>query len=84
MKRQLSSTADYRALDEYDDDGLDDLPSSICCRETAGRWRGPITRKASQTSVYLQEWGILYEHLQLGELIGKVKRYVIQTHWILV
>lgn len=35
-------------------------------------WRGPISRKVSQTSVYLQEWDIPYEQLQLGELIGKV------------
>ncbi|CDQ67896.1 unnamed protein product [Oncorhynchus mykiss] len=32
---------------------------------------GPISRKASQTSVYLQEWDIPFEQLDLGELIGK-------------
>ncbi|XP_029301595.1 kinase suppressor of Ras 1-like isoform X2 [Cottoperca gobio] len=53
------------------DDGLEDLPSSICRRGAVGRWRGPISRKASQTSVYLQEWDIPYEQLQLGEIIGK-------------
>ncbi|KAG7235168.1 hypothetical protein INR49_003154 [Caranx melampygus] len=37
----------------------------------SGRWKGPISRKASQTSVYLQEWDIPYEQLQLGELIGQ-------------
>lgn len=36
------------------------------------RWRGPISRKVSQTSVYLQEWDIPYEQLQMGELVGKV------------
>ncbi|XP_030647943.1 kinase suppressor of Ras 1 [Chanos chanos] len=59
---------------EYDGDKLDDLPSS---RGGAGggtgrsHWKGPISRKASQTSVYLQEWDIPFEQLDLGELIGK-------------
>uniref|UniRef100_A0A3B4WJ05 Kinase suppressor of ras 1b n=1 Tax=Seriola lalandi dorsalis TaxID=1841481 RepID=A0A3B4WJ05_SERLL len=57
--------------EECDEDGLEDLPSSICRRGAAGRWKGQISRKASQTSVYLQEWDIPYEQLQLGELIGK-------------
>lgn len=61
------------STEECDEDGLEDLPSSICRRGAAGRWRGPISRKASQTSVYLQEWDIPYEQLQLGDLIGKVK-----------
>lgn len=70
-------TADTRnrkksfSIEEHDDDGLDDLPSSIYRRAAAGRSGGPISRKASQTSVYLQEWDIPYEQLQLGELIGK-------------
>ncbi|KAJ7995874.1 hypothetical protein DPEC_G00231240 [Dallia pectoralis] len=51
---------------ECDGDVLDDLPSS-----RGGRWKGPIARKASQTSVYLQEWDIPFEQLDLGELIGK-------------
>ncbi|XP_058857135.1 kinase suppressor of Ras 1-like isoform X2 [Acipenser ruthenus] len=50
---------------EYEADELDDLPSSRC------HWKGPISRKASQTSVYLQEWDIPFEQLELGELIGK-------------
>ncbi|XP_041666472.1 kinase suppressor of Ras 1-like isoform X1 [Cheilinus undulatus] len=56
--------------EEGDEDGLEDLPP-ICRRGAVGRWRGQISRKASQTSVYLQEWDIPYEQLQLGELIGK-------------
>ncbi|XP_074536573.1 kinase suppressor of Ras 1-like isoform X2 [Halichoeres trimaculatus] len=56
--------------EEGDEDGLEELPP-ICRRGVVGRWRGPISRKASQTSVYLQEWDIPYEQLQLGELIGK-------------
>lgn len=60
-----------KGTDEYDEDGLEDLPSSINRR--VNRWRGPISRKASQTSVYLQEWDIPYEQLQLEELIGKVE-----------
>ncbi|KAK5869079.1 hypothetical protein PBY51_010039 [Eleginops maclovinus] len=57
--------------EKEDEDGLEDLPSSICHRGPIGRWRGPLSRKASQTSVYLQEWDIPYEELELGELIGK-------------
>lgn len=50
-----------------DEDGLEDLPPHpISRRGAVGRWRGP-----SQASVYLQEWDIPYEQLQLGELIGK-------------
>ncbi|KAL2095726.1 hypothetical protein ACEWY4_007874 [Coilia grayii] len=52
---------------EPDGDELDDLPS---CRG-GGHWRGPISRKASQTSVYLQEWDVPFEQLELGDLIGK-------------
>lgn len=54
---------------ECDGDELDDLPSS-----RGSHWKGPISRKASQTSVYLQEWDIPFEQLDLGELIGKVRR----------
>nr|XP_029528096.1 kinase suppressor of Ras 1-like isoform X2 [Oncorhynchus nerka] len=55
---------------ECDGDELEELPS-YRGRMSGGRWRGPISRKASQTSVYLQEWDIPYEQLELGELIGK-------------
>ncbi|XP_035481340.2 kinase suppressor of Ras 1 isoform X3 [Scophthalmus maximus] len=51
---------------ELDGDELEDLPSS-----RGNQWKGPISRKASQTSVYLQEWDIPFEQLDLGELIGK-------------
>ncbi|EGV94352.1 Kinase suppressor of Ras 1 [Cricetulus griseus] len=50
---------------EDDDDEVDDLPSS------RRPWRGPISRKASQTSVYLQEWDIPFEQVELGEPIGQ-------------
>ncbi|XP_051763956.1 kinase suppressor of Ras 1 isoform X2 [Ctenopharyngodon idella] len=52
---------------EYEGDELDDLPST----RGGTHWKGPISRKASQTSVYLQEWDIPFEQLDLGELIGK-------------
>lgn len=52
-------------------DELDDLPSS-----RGNQWKGPISRKASQTSVYLQEWDIPFEQLDLGELIGKVRSLI--------
>ncbi|XP_075446139.1 kinase suppressor of Ras 1 isoform X2 [Ascaphus truei] len=51
--------------EEYDDDELDELPTSRT------HWRGMISRKASQTSVYLQEWDIPFEQIDLGELIGQ-------------
>uniref|UniRef100_A0A8C6TP41 non-specific serine/threonine protein kinase n=1 Tax=Neogobius melanostomus TaxID=47308 RepID=A0A8C6TP41_9GOBI len=51
---------------ECDGDELEDLPSA-----QGNQWKGPISRKASQTSVYLQEWDIPFEQLDLGELIGK-------------
>ncbi|XP_046718836.1 kinase suppressor of Ras 1 isoform X1 [Silurus meridionalis] len=50
---------------EGEEDELDDLPS--CTRP----WKGPISRKVSQTSVYLQEWNVPFEQVELGELIGK-------------
>ncbi|XP_071992216.1 kinase suppressor of Ras 1 isoform X1 [Engystomops pustulosus] len=53
---------------EYDDDELDELPST---RSTSGTFRGMIFRKASQTSVYLQEWDIPFEQIELEELIGQ-------------
>lgn len=67
-----SSRSKNAPPEEGDEDGLEDLPPpSICRRGAVGRWRGQISRKQSQTSVYLQEWDIPYEQLQLGELIGK-------------
>lgn len=57
-------TASY-GESEGEEDDLDDLPS--CTRP----WKGPISRKASQTSVYLQEWNVPFEQLELGDLIGK-------------
>nr|XP_057933756.1 kinase suppressor of Ras 1 isoform X3 [Doryrhamphus excisus] len=51
---------------ECEGDQLEDLP---CSR--GNQWKVPISRKASQTSVYLQEWDIPFEQLDLGELIGK-------------
>ncbi|XP_059127281.1 LOW QUALITY PROTEIN: kinase suppressor of Ras 1 [Peromyscus eremicus] len=50
---------------EDDEDEVDDLPSS------RRPWRGPISRKASQTSVNLQEWDIPFEQVELGEPIGQ-------------
>ncbi|XP_006874286.1 PREDICTED: kinase suppressor of Ras 1 [Chrysochloris asiatica] len=50
---------------EDDEDEVNELPSS---RRT---WRGPISRKASQSSVYLQEWDIPFEQVELGEPIGQ-------------
>lgn len=68
-------------MEECDEDGLEDLPSAISRRAGVDGWRGPISRKVSQTSVYLQEWDIPYEQLQLGELIGKVKTVIQTESW---
>ncbi|EDL15601.1 kinase suppressor of ras 1, isoform CRA_a, partial [Mus musculus] len=51
--------------EDDEEDEVDDLPSS------RRPWRGPISRKASQTSVYLQEWDIPFEQVELGEPIGQ-------------
>lgn len=50
---------------EDDDDEIDDLPSR------RPHWKGMISRKASQTSVYLQEWDIPFEQIELGDPIGQ-------------
>ncbi|KAI5934788.1 Coiled-coil domain-containing protein 3, partial [Manis javanica] len=50
---------------EDNEDEVDDLPSP------RRPWRGPISHKASQTSVYLQEWDISFEQVELGEPIGQ-------------
>nr|XP_056721292.1 kinase suppressor of Ras 1 [Euleptes europaea] len=50
---------------EDDEDEIDDL------RSGPTRWRGMISRKASQTSVYLQEWDIPFEQIELGDPIGQ-------------
>ncbi|KAG9492350.1 hypothetical protein GDO78_000712 [Eleutherodactylus coqui] len=53
---------------EDDDDELDELPNP---RSTSGTFRAMIFRKDSQTSVYLQEWDIPFEQIELEELIGQ-------------
>ncbi|XP_028937788.1 kinase suppressor of Ras 1 isoform X7 [Ornithorhynchus anatinus] len=50
---------------EDDEDEVEDLPNS------RPPWKGTISRKASQTSVYLQEWDIPFEQVELGEPIGQ-------------
>lgn len=62
---------------DMEGDELDDLPSS-----RGNQWKGPISRKPSQTSVYLQEWDIPFEQLDLGELIGKVRclKFILLVH----
>ncbi|KAK7882722.1 hypothetical protein WMY93_028896 [Mugilogobius chulae] len=58
-----SEQVDSEQTEDLEEDGLDELPP--CNR----RFGGNIHR--SQTSVYLQEWNIPYEELQLEELVGK-------------
>ncbi|XP_072312461.1 kinase suppressor of Ras 1-like isoform X2 [Eucyclogobius newberryi] len=62
---ESSEPVDPEQSEDLDEDGLDELPP------TRRRFGGNIHRKASQTSVYLQEWNIPYEQLQLEELVGK-------------
>ncbi|KAJ1185363.1 hypothetical protein NDU88_002156 [Pleurodeles waltl] len=53
------------AEEDEEDDELDELPPSN------SHYRRKISRNASQTSVYLQEWDIPFEQIELGELIGQ-------------
>ncbi|XP_045343939.1 kinase suppressor of Ras 1 isoform X2 [Leopardus geoffroyi] len=62
---EVEETEAGKSEAEDDEDEVDDLPSS------RRLWRGPISRKASQTSVYLQEWDIPFEQVELGEPIGQ-------------
>uniref|UniRef100_A0A8C4S1W9 non-specific serine/threonine protein kinase n=1 Tax=Erpetoichthys calabaricus TaxID=27687 RepID=A0A8C4S1W9_ERPCA len=65
---ETGATEENEPEDEVEDeesDELEELPNMNC------HPKGPISRKASQTSVYLQEWDIPFEQLELGELIGK-------------
>ncbi|XP_043910580.1 kinase suppressor of Ras 1 isoform X3 [Protopterus annectens] len=50
---------------ESETDEVDELPGKWCTS------KGHISRMVSQTSVYLQEWDIPFEQVELGELIGK-------------
>ncbi|XP_059829474.1 kinase suppressor of Ras 1 isoform X3 [Hypanus sabinus] len=63
-ERALEDEANKSEL-EYETDEVDDLPSS------RPYWKGPIFRKASQTSVFLQEWDIPFHELEVGDLIGQ-------------
>lgn len=76
--QQVKEQEANKSEPEYDDDEVDELPAS---RSTSGTFRGMIFCKASHTSVYLQEWDILFEQTELEELIvqgrwGKVYRQV--------
>ncbi|NWU16352.1 KSR1 Kinase, partial [Cephalopterus ornatus] len=50
---------------EDDEDEVEDLPSR------RPQLQGMIYRKPSQTSVYLQEWDIPFEQIELGDPIGQ-------------
>ncbi|XP_017586360.1 PREDICTED: kinase suppressor of Ras 1 [Corvus brachyrhynchos] len=50
---------------EDDEDEVEDLPNR------RPHLQGMIYRKPSQTSVYLQEWDIPFEQIQLGDPIGQ-------------
>ncbi|XP_030328556.1 kinase suppressor of Ras 1 isoform X3 [Strigops habroptila] len=50
---------------EDDEDEVEDLPNR------RPRLQGMIYRKPSQTSVYLQEWDIPFEQIELGDPIGQ-------------
>ncbi|NWU89991.1 KSR1 Kinase, partial [Upupa epops] len=54
-----------RSEPEDDEDEVEDLPSR------RPHLQGMIYRKPSQTSVYLQEWDIPFEQIELGDPIGQ-------------
>ncbi|NWI54859.1 KSR1 Kinase, partial [Calyptomena viridis] len=62
---QVEEAEPSKSEAEDDEDEVEDLPSR------RPHLQGMIYRKPSQTSVYLQEWDIPFEQVQLGEPIGQ-------------
>ncbi|XP_042176108.1 kinase suppressor of Ras 2-like [Oncorhynchus tshawytscha] len=52
---------------EYSEDEFEEMNLSLLSARN-------FPRKASQTSIFLQEWDIPFEQLEIGELIGKGNR----------
>uniref|UniRef100_A0A8B9ILV3 non-specific serine/threonine protein kinase n=1 Tax=Anser cygnoides TaxID=8845 RepID=A0A8B9ILV3_ANSCY len=62
---QVEEPESNKSEPEDDEDEVEDLPNR------RPRLQGMIYRKPSQTSVYLQEWDIPFEQIELGDPIGQ-------------
>lgn len=62
---QVEEAEASKSEPEDDEDEVEDLPNR------RPHLQGMIYRKPSQTSVYLQEWDIPFEQIQLGDAIGQ-------------
>ncbi|NXM96034.1 KSR1 Kinase, partial [Sylvia borin] len=62
---QVEEAEASKSEPEDDEDEVEDLPNR------RPHLQGMIYRKPSQTSVYLQEWDIPFEQIQLGDPIGQ-------------
>ncbi|NWT78834.1 KSR1 Kinase, partial [Lanius ludovicianus] len=65
QEAQVEEPEASKSEPEDDEDEVEDLPSR------RPHLQGMIYRKPSQTSVYLQEWDIPFEQIQLGDPIGQ-------------
>ncbi|KAF1493196.1 Kinase suppressor of Ras 1, partial [Megadyptes antipodes antipodes] len=63
--KQVEEPETNKSEPEDDEDEVEDLPNR------RPRLQGMIYRKPSQTSVYLQEWDIPFEQIELGDPIGQ-------------
>ncbi|KAM9257419.1 kinase suppressor of Ras 1 [Cariama cristata] len=62
---EVEETETNKSEPEDDEDEVEDLPNR------RPHLQGMIYRKPSQTSVYLQEWDIPFEQIELGDPIGQ-------------
>lgn len=62
---QVEEPETNKSEPEDDEDEVEDLPNR------RPHLQGMIYRKPSQTSVYLQEWDIPFEQIELGDPIGQ-------------
>uniref|UniRef100_A0A8C2U8R5 non-specific serine/threonine protein kinase n=1 Tax=Coturnix japonica TaxID=93934 RepID=A0A8C2U8R5_COTJA len=63
--KQVEEPESNKSEPEDDEDEVEDLPNR------RPHLQGMIYRKPSQTSVYLQEWDIPFEQIELGDPIGQ-------------
>ncbi|NWS66905.1 KSR1 Kinase, partial [Crotophaga sulcirostris] len=63
--KQVEEPETNKSEPEDDEDEVEDLPNR------RPHLQGMIYRKPSQTSVYLQEWDIPFEQIELGDPIGQ-------------
>uniref|UniRef100_A0A669PE70 non-specific serine/threonine protein kinase n=1 Tax=Phasianus colchicus TaxID=9054 RepID=A0A669PE70_PHACC len=65
FRKQVEEPESNKSEPEDDEDEVEDLPNR------RPHLQGMIYRKPSQTSVYLQEWDIPFEQIELGDPIGQ-------------